>query len=407
MGVPQAACEKPLPQSYKQMKTWKLTTFDLFSLGMTIKGAWTYRELPETSMLQASLDGVLRPYPQLLGRYDEKLKSVVWNGQEETIRLVELDRSGHSAAEDMYTLVPDFNANAFKSGKSRAMEAYRIKLDDGAAIVLQGAHALMDGASFYRIAGDWGRLTAGIPVDAMTVDQNLIPDADALTKEQTLSRVLELGWSRIGFKSIFKMLFNSVTMKLIKKTYVIEVSQAELSRMRKESGAGTNSVLCQYAVSRLLEKFPANEKFTLLEVADLRGRACNVPEGFCGNFSQPAVIGEFSRDVTPAEIQKAASAVLNDKEALSENVQLSVSSSRYGLPYFMFDASDMNSRDPKLFYVNNQLKFKACELNFGTGKPLKAQQAMLPDMIKFWQAEPGGPVQIIYGGYASKIMRRK
>ena len=34
-------------------------------------------------------------------------------------------------------------------------------------------------------------------------------------------------------------------------------------------------------------------------------------------------------------------------------------------------------------------------------------QAMLPDMIKFWQPKAGGPVQIIYGGYATKIMRRK
>ena len=67
----------------------------------------------------------------------------------------------------------------------------------------------------------------------------------------------------------------------------------------------------------------------------------------------------------------------------------------------------MNSPDPDLFYVNNQLKLKACEVDFGTGLPLRAQQAMLPDMIKIWQSEYGGPVQIIYGGYAAKIMRRK
>ena len=101
------------------------------------------------------------------------------------------------------------------------------------------------------------------------------------------------------------------------------------------------------------------------------------------------------------------SARLNDKDALSENVQLSTSSSLYGLPYFMFDASDMNSPDPKLFYVNNQLKMKADRVDFGTGMPLRVQQAMLPDMIKFWQPEPGGPVQIIYGGYAAKIMKRR
>lgn len=407
MGVSQDACERPFPQSDTRMKTWKLSTFDLFSLGMTIKGAWTYKELPEAPALQASLDAVLRPYPQLLGRYEEKLKSAVWNGREEPIRLVELDRRGHITAEDMYKLVPKFDANGFKRGKSRALEAYRIKLDDGVAIVLQGAHALMDGATFYRIAGDWGRMTAGLPVEAMTVDQNLIPDADALTNDQTLARVQDLGWCRIEIKSLFKMMLNLAAMKLIKDTYVIEVSQEDISRMREESGAGTNAVLCRYAISKFLEKFPAKEKFTLIEVADLRGRACNVPENFCGNFSQPAVIGEFSRIVSAEEIQKAAASILNDNDALSENIQLSVCSSRYSLPYFMFDASDMNSRDPELFYVNNQLKFKACELDFGTGKPLRAQQAMLPDMIKFWQEEPGGPVQIIYGGFASKTMRRK
>ncbi len=390
-----------------EMKNWKLSSFDLFSLSMTIKGAWTYKELPEASVLQISLNAVLQPYPQLLGRYDEKLKSVIWDGGEETIELVELDRRGHSTVEDMYALVPKFNINGFKSGKSRALEAYRLTLDDGAAIVLQGAHALMDGATFYRLAGDWGKQTAGLPVEAMTVDQNLIPDADSLTEEQTLARIKELGWSKIEFKSLFGMMFNLMSMKLIKRPYVIEVSQDEISRMREGTGAGTNAVLCQYAVDRLLEKLPSKEKFTLLEVADLRGRACNVPESFFGNFSQPAILGEFGRDVTAAEIHKAATSILSDSKTLSENVQLSVCSSRYSLPYFQFDASDMNSRDPKLFYVNNQLKLKACEVDFGTGLPLRVQQAMLPDMIKFWQAEPGGPVQIIYGGFASKIMRRK
>lgn len=389
------------------MNTWKLTSFDLFSLGMTIKGAWIYKELPDTPVMRASLDKVLRPYPQLLGRYDARQKSVLWDGQEKSIELVELDRREHSVVEDMYGLVPKFNINGFKAGKSQALEAYRITLGDGAAVVLQGAHALMDGYTFYRIAGDWGKMTSGTPVEAMTVDQDLLPDAGALTKEQALSRVQQLGWSRIELKSLFRMLFNMATMKLIRDTCTLEVSQDELSRLREESGAGTNAVLCRFAISRLMEKFPAKERFTLIEVADLRGRACNVPEGFCGNFSQAVIIGEFGRDATAADIQKAASARLNDKDALSENVQLSASSSLYGLPYFMFDASDMNSPDPKLFYVNSQLKMKADRVDFGTGMPLRVQQAMLPDMIKFWQPEPGGPVQIIYGGYAAKIMKRR
>ena len=51
------------------MNTWKLSLFDLFSLGMTIKGARIYNELPEASVLQASLEAVLQPYPQPLERY--------------------------------------------------------------------------------------------------------------------------------------------------------------------------------------------------------------------------------------------------------------------------------------------------------------------------------------------------
>lgn len=72
------------------MNTWKLSSFDLFSLGMVIKGAWTYRELPGASALQASLDTVLQSYPQMLGRYDEKQKSMLWNGKEKPVKLVEL-----------------------------------------------------------------------------------------------------------------------------------------------------------------------------------------------------------------------------------------------------------------------------------------------------------------------------
>ncbi len=76
------------------MKTRKLTYFDLFTLNMVIKGAWIYRELPETPALQASLNKCLKPYPWLLGHYEEKQKSVVWSGNETSIRLTEIDGTG-------------------------------------------------------------------------------------------------------------------------------------------------------------------------------------------------------------------------------------------------------------------------------------------------------------------------
>lgn len=51
---------------------------------------------------------------------------------------------------------------------------------------------------------------------------------------------------------------------------------------------------------------------------------------------------------------------------ISSQCRPNVSSARPEIP------SDMNSPDPKLFYVNNQLKMKADRVDFGTGMPLSA-----------------------------------
>lgn len=49
----------------------------------------------------------------------------------------------------------------------------------------------MDGATFYRIAGDWAKLTTGIPIEAMTVDQSLILDAAESCADASDSRIAQ------------------------------------------------------------------------------------------------------------------------------------------------------------------------------------------------------------------------
>ena len=89
---------------------------------------------------------------------------------------------------------------------------------------------------------------------------------------------------------------------------------------------------------------------------------------------------------------------------MDENTRLSLASSEYSLPYFPFDESKMNCPNPELFYINNQLKFRANEINFGQGIPEYAVPNDLADMVKFWQPVSGGPVQVIFAGYlAQKI----
>lgn len=67
----------------------------------------------------------------------------------------------------------------------------------------------------------------------------------------------------------------------------------------------------------------------------------------------------------------------------------------------------MNCSKPGSVYINNQLKFRPAEMDWGKGQALYAFPNELSDMVKLWQPAPGGPVQIIYGGLAAAIMEKR
>lgn len=385
------------------MKTWKLTHLDLFCLGMTIKGAWTYSEVPSFETLSASLDKLIALYPQLLGTYSEEQKSLVWeDGGKPAFSQIEC--RGHRTGEDIYSLVKPYDIKGFKDGKVPAFSACLVKLDDGAAIVLQCAHAAMDGQSFYGLVKQWAALTRGEDVKQMVIDQSLIPGDEDIPKEQVLARIQELGWTKLGLNALFKLVI-SKAFHSDRHSFTLEVPQERIAAMREQTGAGTNAVLCRIAMEGLLAKLPEVKEFTLLQTADLRGRACGVPEDFFGNFSQPVVAGLLSRDFQPADAKAGLESGM-DYDKVSETLRLSLCSGGYSLPYHYFDVTGMNAPGMRLVYVNNQLKLRACETDFGCGLPLRVQSADLPDMIKFWQEKAGGPVQIIYRGYAAQVMKK-
>jgi len=388
------------------MKNWKLTSFDTFCLGMTIKGAWLFKELPSYELMNIALTKLLGYYPHLLGHYDEKYKSIiVMESDSSSIAFSMLDCSTHSSEENLYSLVPEYDIKGFKEGKVQPFSAYYVTLSDGVALIVQCAHATMDGYSFYNLVKQWAAVAKGESIVPMVVDQSLIPPSDSLSKEQTIARVKELGWCQIKFRHLFRMMVNLGAMKFIKKTVRIDISQEDLAKMRTSESAGTNATLTLYSVRQMLSKLAPKSQFTLVQVADLRGLACNIPDNFFGNFSIATKIGTFSTSTSAAEIEREVKHQLQP-DMQTESTALQQCTNGYSLPYFMFDASQMNSSNPDIFYINNQLKFRPCDINFGTGVAIRAQQANLPDMIKFWQPESNGPVQIIYGGFAAKIMRK-
>lgn len=190
--------------------------------------------------------------------------------------------------------------------------------------------------------------------------------------------------------------------------FTVTVPQELIGRMKEESGAGTNAVLCKIAVDRLLEASCGGrpEDFGLIEVADLRTRCRGVGEDFFGNFSQAVMIGRFGQGFSAREIHERVSKVMQGEKP-DMSARVSLSASHYSLPYFAFNPSELNTPLLRLMYVNNQLKFRAFETDFGCGLPVRVMQAELPDMIKFWQSAPGADVEIIYSGYAARLMKKR
>lgn len=396
------------------MQQWKLSSLDLFTLNMVIKGAWIYRQMPDIQELRNALSQLIKTYPHLTGHYQEKKKALVWedNYTEEPVleTLTHSDLSvndllGHD--EKAWSLVAPYSIKAFKQGKVMPLKITLIKLKDGALLLVQAAHATMDGYSFYRLMEQWAALTKGESIEPMVIDQRQIPQKDSLTKEETLELVKQKGWAKMKLSQFIGMLWNLFKLKSVKGTYVHEVAQEEIAALKQASGTGTHAILCAIAAKQLFGRLN-QPTFNAIIVADLRGHLFGVSPNLMGNLSQPFITRQpCSTDMDTASLaqtlQKQMDEVLKS-DTLDQNLRLSLCASHYGLPYYLFNATEMFNPRPTNLYVNNQLKLRACELDFGSGKPLYAFPNDLTDMIKFWQPVADGPVQIIYWGNAAKVM---
>ncbi|MGN1214871.1 MAG: acyltransferase [Candidatus Cryptobacteroides sp.] len=399
-------------------KQYRLSQFDLFTLGMTIKGAWVYSQAPDFEKMKEALGVIAQTYPFLNGRLRPEGKVLEWDDDcSDNLPFTRADLSGYSVADviakgdEVWSLATPYSIKAFKEGAAGPFSAVLADLKDGAVLFVQCAHAVMDGNAFYGLLGDWAAATRGQEFSSRSFAGSSLPQPEDLTKEETLKAVQEKGWIRISPWKMLKMILGMALHGSSKKTFRLEVTQDEIASLKKASGAGTNAVLCALAVKHLAARMKAKDSYTLLLVADLRGRLEGVGVDFFGNMSQPVVAGRnISTACSAGElagvIAEGARSSLEPSK-VSDNVRLYISASHYGLPYFFFDASDMNSSNPGTLYVNNQLKFRACELDWGCGLPQYAFPNDLSDMIKFWQPVQGGPVQIIFGGAAASIAAGK
>lgn len=394
------------------MKEWKLTSFDLFCLNMIIKGAWVYETAPDAAKLQDALRKLHTYYPQLGGYYNEDQKAVLYDetkAVEPDFKAIDLSQYSCSQIAGnpklAWSLVKEYDIKGFKKGTVLPLSAVLATLKDGSVLYVRCAHALMDAHSFYGLMKQWAALYKDEEIVPMVVDQSLLPEQDALTKEETIAKVIENKWAKMGLSSLFTIIWDNIKAKAVKEPLTMEVSQEEIAKLKAATGAGANAVLSAIASEAVLKGSPNRTSFELLTTADLRGRFPGIDISFFGNCSQPFVCADEIQAGTLEQmaraIEKGNKAVL-DSDIIETNTRLTMCSSHYSLPYYYFDAAKMCGVSPGYFYVNNQLKFRACELDFGTGLPLYAFPNQLPDAIKFWQPVAGGPVQIIFDGLITK-----
>ncbi len=397
------------------MNAWNLSFQDRFSLGMTIKGAWVYEKMPNTDILKEGLSRLSITYPYLRGRYDGKANAVKWDENAiGTIPLEEVDARRYKVMDVVghprlaWSLVRPYDIKGFKKGMMPPLTASLVHLDDGEVLYVQAAHALMDADSFYGFVGQWADLCKGMPITPMVLDQSLRPRMDAWSKEQTLEKVKQQGWIKIGAWSLLKMIWSLARYNLSKKTVSVDVPLEEVEELRNKSGAGTHGVLSALAARTLYARLKGHGTFRYITVVDMRGRFPGIGQDFMGNFSQAFLIGgdydlKKSTECLAAEISSDTRRFVSS-DALGEAFQLCVCASGYGLPYFCFDPSENSSSNPGMVYINNQLKFRACEMDWGFGWPKYVFPNELSDMVKLWQPVAKGPYQIIYGGPVAKVM---
>jgi len=397
-------------------KTWKLSFFDSSSLYMIIKGAWIYEGTLDLDRMKSALKSLAKEYPILSGRYCAGDGSLVWEDSTEPELLLDsIDLRDYTIpqlsgnARLTWSLVKKYDLKGFRNGKAQPFSATLGYLKDGCILFVQCAHATMDSNTFYKLIRQWSELYKGTGISTLTVDQSLVPSGESLSKEETLRLSRQKGWISMNFKKLSKMFIGLVRNILIKRTVVTELSQEEISRLCTETGTGMNAALSAFTLKKIAERVPKKKRFRMLFTTDLRGRIDGVDESFFGNMSQPVAIeGEVSASQDLASISSfisdALQAALN-AETLCENIRLYLCSIHYGLQYIPFDASDINCPGNGTVIINNFLKFRASEIEWGDGLPVYTFPNELPDMVKFWQAVSGGPVQIIFGGYAARLMK--
>ncbi|MCQ2322650.1 MAG: hypothetical protein MJZ47_03410 [Bacteroidales bacterium] len=405
------------------IKTWKFSLLDMACGDMIIKAVWIFNTKLDTELMGEKLSVLLGKYPFLAGRL-KSADGISCSNEGCQFDVVERQDIGIKNVLKSQHIHDDFslklNIRDFKAGKCAPMTVCVTSLSEGAVLSVQMAHICMDGRSFYKMMNEWGRLCRGENVDIQQNVQFEFPNVDFMTKPQTAAILEKKKWTKLGFKDLVKMLIYGASKdsKVSCTPLLIDGDKIKMLKAVASQKTGceisTNSVMSAVIVKMVMNLNGLNGKrdYSLLTVADIRGRYKNINADYIGNASNNIVTHSLKDDCDVFElarrIQENVGRYAENKDgAMDEYVDLCMNSLKHKLPYVAFDLPKMNSKKPTTVYVNDQHKLQVYDLDFGNGKPVIAFPNDLPDMVKIWPANDGkGSVLLFFKGYLAKNIIR-
>ncbi len=400
------------------IKTWKFSTLDMSVGDMVIKSVWVFSTRLDTGKMAEGLSVLLERYPFLAGRL-KSAQGIDCNNEGVDFDAVErhdMDVNAVLHSKDIYNeYALRLDMKGFKAGRCAPATFCVTNVGDGSVLAVQMAHICMDGSAFYKMIDEWGVICRESVTHFAQSAQHLLPELPFKSKTAVIAEAEKKGWKKLGFKQLFKMITYSMSRnsRLFSAPVIVDGESIEKAKkhISESSGMkiGTHAILSAVMVKMCMKLNNShNEDYSLISVADIRGRYNAIPEGYIGNavsnIVTPALNTENSVSSLAKQIQTNNDRYLSNEDGvLDDYVNLNIYGVKHHIPYLGFDVESMNDKNPKAIYINNQLRFKVYELDFGSGRPYVVIPNDLPDMVKLWPVnDKKGSVMILLRGYVAK-----
>ena len=402
---------------------WKFTALDQTCFPMIIRGTLVYDVQLDVDTMKTGLKKLLYYYPHLSGRMKDKNgiqftnDGVLFTVTNEPGLLL---KDVLKKVQDIERFSTDIKPSRIRRGIDAPLSVKITKLQDGSVLGIKCSHACMDGDSFYTMLYNWGQICKNENFDKPILDQSLFFIPEELSKDQIQQAAFNRGWKKISKLAFLKILPTFMFGIIKERTDAFYFSADGLNQLKQRISTNvgfpcsTHVALSAFISKMLMKLFKHSEKTTCVQVTvvNLRNRLVEISSTFVGNASSIVATPNFSAGASLEEIAGIIHQTLQplretSLEELRKIVSLGIQAMKLKLPVLPFDFTEMYSKKPTVFYMNNFSKFHIYDLDFGSRKPVSIIPHNLSDQVLIWPAHPAkGGVEVYFSGVPARVIRK-